>query len=68
MNKPDISTQKTIIEAAIKSIESEAYSLKLSGEAMRSIGLVEKAEELGRQLAKAMQVHDFYTAKSKELE
>ncbi|WP_395735175.1 hypothetical protein [Prosthecobacter sp.] len=67
MNKPDTTTQRAIIETAIKSIESECYSLTLSGEAMRTIGLVEKATELGEQLAKSMKLHAFYTAKLNEL-
>lgn len=67
MNKPDITTQRAIIETAIKSIESECYSLTLSGEAMKTIGLVEKATELGEQLAKSMKLHAFYTAKLNEL-
>jgi hypothetical protein len=67
MQKPDANTQRTIIETAIKSIESECYSLTLSGEAMRTIGLVEKATELAEQLAKSMKLHAFYTAKLNEL-
>ncbi len=67
MNKPDFTTQRTIIETAIKAIESECYSLTLSGEAMRTIGLVEKATELGEQLAKSMKLHAFYTGKLNEL-
>ncbi|OYW74626.1 MAG: hypothetical protein B7Z37_16890 [Verrucomicrobia bacterium 12-59-8] len=67
MNKPDTTTQRSIIEAAIKAIESECYSLTLSGEAMRTIGLVEKATELGEQLAKSMKLHAFYSAKLNEL-
>jgi hypothetical protein len=67
MNKPDTTTQRTIIESAIKSIEAESYSLTLSGEAMRMIGLVEKATELGEQLAKSMKLHAFYSAKLNEL-
>lgn len=68
MNKPDIATQRTIIQSAIQSIEAEAYSLTLSGEAMKTIGLLEKATEIGGQLAKSMQLHAFYTAKLNELE
>jgi len=67
MNKPDTITQRTIVESALKSIEAECYSLTLSGEAMRTIGLVEKATELGEQLAKSMKLHAFYTAKLNEL-
>lgn len=67
MNKPDITTQRAIIESAIKSIEEECYSLTLSGEAMKTIGLVEKATELSEQLAKSMKLHAFYTAKLNEL-
>lgn len=67
MNKPDTTTQRAIIENAIKAIESECYSLTLSGEAMKTIGLVEKATEIGEQLAKSMKLHAFYTAKLNEL-
>jgi len=67
MNKPDTTTQRAIIESAIKSIEAECYSLTLSGEAMKTIGLVEKATEIGEQLAKSMKLHAFYTAKLNEL-
>lgn len=67
MNKPDTNTQRSIIENAIKAIEAESYSLTLSGEAMKTIGLVEKATELGEQLAKSMKLHAFYTAKLHEL-
>jgi len=67
MNKPDTTTQRAIIENAIKSIEAECYSLTLSGEAMKTIGLVEKATELGEQLAKSMKLHAFYTVKLNEL-
>jgi hypothetical protein len=67
MNKPDMNTQRGIIESAIKSIEQECYSITLSGEAMRTIGLVEKATELGEQLAKSMKLHAFYTGKLAEL-
>ena len=67
MNKPDTTTQRAIIENAIKSIEAECYSLTLSGEAMKTIGLVEKAAEIGEQLAKSMKLHAFYTAKLNEL-
>ena len=67
MNKPDTTTQRAIIESAIKSIEAECYSLTLSGEAMKTIGLVEKAAEIGEQLAKSMKLHAFYTAKLNEL-
>ncbi len=67
MNKPDTTTQRGIIEAAIKSIEQECYSLTLSGEAMRTIGLVEKATELGEQLAKSLKLHAFYSGKLAEL-
>ncbi|WP_395746611.1 hypothetical protein [Prosthecobacter sp.] len=67
MNKPDTATQRSIIETAIKAIESECYSLTLSGEAMRTIGLVEKAEEAAEQLAKSMKLHAFYTSKLNEL-
>ena len=67
MNKPDTSTQRSIIESAIQSIETECFSLTLSGEAMKTIGLVEKATELGEQLAKSMKLHAFYTAKLQEL-
>ena len=67
MNKPDTTTQCAIIESAIKSVEAECYSLTLSGEAMKTIGLVEKATEIGEQLAKSMKLHAFYTAKLNEL-
>lgn len=67
MNKPDNTTQRSIIESAIKAIEVECYSLTLSGEAMKTIGLVEKATEIGEQLAKSMKLHAFYTAKLNEL-
>lgn len=67
MNKPDTSTQRSIIENAIKTIEAESYSLTLSGEAMKTIGLVEKAAEIGEQLAKSLKLHAFYTAKLNEL-
>ena len=67
MNKHDTTTQRAIIESAIKSIEAECYSLTLSGEAMKTIGLVEKATEIGEQLAKSMKLHAFYTAKLNEL-
>jgi len=67
MNKPDTTTQRAIIESAIKSVEAECYSLTLSGEAMKTIGLVEKATEIGEQLAKSMKLHAFYTAKLNEL-
>jgi len=67
MNKPDTDTQRNIIESAIKAIESECFSLTLSGEAMKTIGLVEKAAEIGEQLAKAMKLHAFYTTKLNEL-
>ena len=67
MNKPDTTTQRAIIESAIKSIEAECYSLTLSGEAMKTIGLVEKAAEIGEQLAKSTKLHAFYTAKLNEL-
>lgn len=67
MNKPDTTTQRAIIESAIKSVEAECYSLTLSGEAMKTIGLVEKAAEIGEQLAKSMKLHAFYTAKLNEL-
>lgn len=67
MNKPDTTTQRTIIENAIKAIEAECYSFSLSGEAMKTIGLVEKATELGEQLAKSLQLHAFYTEKLNQL-
>lgn len=67
MNKPDTTVQKAIIEAAIQATEHECYSLTLSGEAMKTIGLTEKAAEIGEQLAKSMQLHAFYTAKLAEL-
>lgn len=67
MNKPDITTQRTIIESAIKSIEAECYSLTMSGEAMKTIGMTEKALEIGEQLAKSMKLHAFYTGKLAEL-
>ena len=67
MNKPETATQRAIIESAIKSTEAECYSLTLSGEAMKTIGLVEKATELGEQLAKSMKLHAFYTSKLNDL-
>lgn len=67
MNKPDPTTQRAIIETAIKSIENECYSLTLSGEAMKTIGLVEKATEIGEQLAKSMKLHAFYMEKLNQL-
>lgn len=67
MNKPDTTTQRAIVESAIKAIETECYSLTLSGEAMKTIGLTEKATEIGEQLAKSMKLHAFYTSKLAEL-
>lgn len=67
METPDKETQTAIITQALKSIEAECYSLTLSGEAMKTIGLVEKATEIGEQLAKSMQLHAFYSAKLAEL-
>jgi hypothetical protein len=67
MNKPEAETQKSIIQAALKAIEVECYSLTLSGEAMKTIGMTAKAEEIGEQLAKSMALHAFYTAKLNEL-
>lgn len=67
MNKPDIPAQRAILENAIKSIEAECYSLALSGEAMKTIGLVEKATEIGEQLAKSMKLHAFYMEKLNQL-
>lgn len=67
MNKPDTTTQRAIIESALKTIEAEAYSLKIAGEAFQAIGVVAKAEEKATQLADAMKLHAFYTAKLAEL-
>lgn len=67
MDKPNITTQRAIIESAIKSIEAECYSLTMSGEAMKTIGMTEKAMEIGGQLAKSMQLHAFYTGKLNDL-
>lgn len=67
MNQPDITTQRNIIDAALKSIEVEIYSFRLSGEALKTIGLVEKATEVAEKLAQAMKLHAFYSAKLAEL-
>lgn len=67
METPDKDTQKAIVTQAIKAIEVEAYSLKIAGEAFKTIGIVEKAEEKATQLASTMQLHAFYASKLAEL-
>ena len=67
MDTPDKEVQKAIISQALKAIETEAFSLKMAGEAFKSIGLTDKAEEKASQLATSMQLHSFYQKKLEEL-
>lgn len=67
MNKPDIDTQRAILQNSIRQLEAEAYNHQVTGEAFNACGFPEDGRKHAELLAKSLKLHAHFTTKLAEL-
>lgn len=67
MNKPNIESQRSVLNSNIAELEKAAYNHTVASEAFQACGLLDEAKAHAGKLADTMKLHAFYTSKLNEL-